>query len=79
MNKWGIQLSDLVENIVEKEKLLFTSNFSYSHNVFKSCQLLMRQNEYLWSKGLRKDPIVNFPADRSFMLYNNSQWFIYRE
>ena len=28
------------------------SNFSFSHNVFKSCLLLMRQNEYLWSKGL---------------------------
>ena len=28
------------------------SNFSFSHNVFKSCLLLMCQNEYLWSKGL---------------------------
>ena len=28
------------------------SNFSFSHNVFKSCLLLMRQNEYLWSRGL---------------------------
>ena len=28
------------------------SNFSFSHNVFKSCILLMRQNEYLWIKGL---------------------------
>ena len=37
----------------EKEKLLVTSNFFFSHNVFKSCLLLMRQNEYLWSKGLR--------------------------
>ena len=27
--------------------------FSFSHNVFKSCLLLVRQNEYLWSKGLR--------------------------
>ena len=36
----------------EKEKLLVTSNFSFSHNVFKSCHLLMCQNEYLWSKGL---------------------------
>ena len=27
-------------------------NFSFSNNVFKSCLLLMRQNEYLWSKGL---------------------------
>ena len=31
----------------EKKKLLDTSNFSFSHNVFKSCLLLMRQNEYL--------------------------------
>ena len=28
------------------------SNFSFSHDVFKSCLLLMFQNEYLWSKGL---------------------------
>ena len=46
-----IPLSDLVENIVGKgeiacyEQLLITSNFSISHNVFKSCLLLMRQNE----------------------------------
>ena len=33
--------------------ILGSSNFSFSHNVFKSCLLLMRQNEYLWSKGLR--------------------------
>ena len=36
----------------EMEKLLVTSNFSFSHNVFKSCLLLMRLNEYPWSKGL---------------------------
>ena len=34
----------------EKEKLLAMSNFSFSHYVFKSCLVLMRQNEYLWSK-----------------------------
>ena len=56
----GIQLSDRIGNIVgrgeiacyEQEKLLVMSNFSFSHNVFKSCLLLMRQNEYLWSTGL---------------------------
>ena len=37
----------------EMEKLLVTSNFSFSHNVFKTCLVLMRQNEYLWSKGLK--------------------------
>ena len=36
----------------EKEKLLLTSNFSFSHNVFKGCLFLMCQNEYLSSKGL---------------------------
>ena len=41
-----------VENIVGKEKLLITSNFSFSHNVFKRCLLLLCQNEYLWTKGL---------------------------
>ena len=50
----GIELSDRVENIVgKKEKLLIMSNFSFSHNVFKSRLLLMSQNEYLWSKGLQ--------------------------
>ena len=29
------------------------SNFYFSHNVFKNCLLLMRQNEYLWSKELK--------------------------
>ena len=36
----------------EKEKLLVMSNFSSSDNVFKSCLLLTRQNEYPWSKRL---------------------------
>ena len=36
----------------EKEKSLVTSNFSFSHSVFKSCQLLMCQNENLWSEEL---------------------------
>ena len=42
----GIQLSDWVENIVgKKEKLLVMSNFSFSHHVFKSCLILMHQND----------------------------------
>ena len=50
----GRQLSDWVENILGigeiaryKQFLLFPQFF------LKSCLLLMRQNEYLWSKGLR--------------------------
>ena len=50
----GIQLSDYsyLKTLWEKKKLPFTSNFSFSHNVFKSWLLLVRQNEYIWSKGL---------------------------
>ena len=53
MDKW--RYSNLIElkTLWEKEKLLVTSNFSFSHNVFKSCLLLMRQNDYLWSKRLK--------------------------
>ena len=51
---WANGDSYLIElkTLWEKEKLLVTSNFSFSHNVFKSCLLLMCQNEYLWSNGL---------------------------
>ena len=49
----GIQLTDWVENIAGKEEIAPYNKFLFfSHNVFKSCLLLLRQNEYLWSKGL---------------------------
>ena len=35
----------------KSKHLQVTSIFSFSHNVFKSCLVLMSQNEYLWSKG----------------------------
>ena len=54
MDKWGYSYLIELKTLREKEKLLGTSNFSFSHYVFKSCLLLMRQNEYLWSKGLIK-------------------------
>ena len=49
----GIQLSDGVEKNVEKGVIPRYGHFLSFNNVFKSCLLLMRQNEYLWSKGLR--------------------------
>ena len=52
MNQWGYNYLTEYKTLCKKEKLLVTSNFSFSHNVFKNCLLLMRQNEYLWSKGL---------------------------
>ena len=51
--KWGYNYLMDQKTLWEKEKLLVTSNFSFSHNVFNSYLLLMRQNEYLWSKGLK--------------------------
>ena len=52
MDKWGYSYLIELKTLWEMEKLLVMSNFSFSHNVFKSCLLLMCQNEYLWSKGL---------------------------
>ena len=42
----------------KKEKLLITSNFSFSDNISKNWLLLMRQNDYedLWSEGLTDGP-----------------------
>ena len=47
----------------EKEKLLITSNFSFSHGVFKRLVLQTRKNQGLFGKGLRypnpEDRILN--------------------
>ena len=43
----GDTISDLAENIVGREEI------AHYENVFNSCLLLMRQNEYLLRKGLR--------------------------
>ena len=53
MDKWGYNYLIELKTLSEKEKLLITSNFFFSHNAFKSCLLLTCQNEYLWSKGLK--------------------------
>ena len=53
MDKWGYSYLLELETLWEKEKLLITSSFSFSQNVFKSCLFLMHQKEYLWSKGLK--------------------------
>ena len=38
----------------KKEKLLVTSNFSFSHSVFKRLVLQTRKNQGLFGKGLRR-------------------------
>ena len=53
VDKWGYNYVIEYKTLWEKEKLLVTSNFSFSHNVFKSCLVLMCQNKYLWTTGLK--------------------------
>ena len=67
-----------LKTLWEKEKLLITSNFSFSSNVFKRCLLLTRQTEYVWSKGLttlEKKPFENivgkgeYAGNKHFLLF----------
>ena len=58
----GIQFSDWVENIVGKGEI--------SYNIFKSCLVLIRQNEYLWSKGLVLARADDLGSDFHSMLSN---------
>ena len=62
MDKWGYSYLIELKTLQEKEKLLVASNFSFFHNFFKSCLLLMCRNEYMWSKGLRNNlvDIINY-------------------
>ena len=50
-NENGIKFSKQVENTVGKEKLLVTSDFSFSHIVFKRLVLQTRKNQGLFGKG----------------------------
>ena len=50
--KWGSITQLSRKQCGKRKKLLIMSNLSFPHNVFKSSRVLMRQNEYLWSKGL---------------------------
>ena len=43
---------DRWKTLREKEKLLVTSNFSFSHSVFKRLALQTRKNQGLFRKGL---------------------------
>ena len=52
-NENGRKLSkQLKKTLREKEKVLVTSNFSFSHSVFKSLVQQTRKNQGLFGKGL---------------------------
>ena len=67
-DEYGRKFSKWVENTGEKEKFLVTSNFSFSHSVFKRIVLQTRKNQGLFGKGLifiHKTPVVvNHPTTR---------------
>ena len=48
----GILLSDGVENIVGNGEIARHEQFLLFPQCLKKCLLLMRQNEYLWSKEI---------------------------
>ena len=54
----------------EKEKLLESSNFSFSHSVFKRLELQTRKNQGLFGKGfffLPDDKILGLPKSKTFV------------
>ena len=52
LNKIGRKFSERVENTVGKGEIVVTSNFSFSHSVFKSFVLQTCKNQGLFGKGL---------------------------
>ena len=50
---WHFQTDTACRRQQEKEKLLFKSNFSFSHSVFKRLVLQTLKNQGLFGKGLK--------------------------
>ena len=78
MDKWVYNCLEL-KTLWEKEKLLVMSNFSFSHNVLKSYLLGMRQNEYLWSKGIKtsRDFVTKIGEQEGNMMALYRSTFLY--
>ena len=53
----GVLFSKKVKRLWEKEKLLVTSNFSFSHSVFKRPVRQTSENKGLFGKGLIKNTV----------------------
>ena len=54
VTKMIISVSDRIENIVGKGEIACTSNFSFSHNVFKRLLFQTRQMVSLCGNGLKR-------------------------
>ena len=58
-----------LKTLWEKEKLLVTSNFSFSHSVFKRLVQKTRKKQGLFGKGLTRYhtiPTFNDPEEEAF-------------
>ena len=55
-----------LKTLWEKEKLLVTSNFSFSHSVFKRLVLQTRKNQGLFGKGLNS---ILFSDESKFTIH----------
>ena len=55
----------------EKEKLLVTSNFSFSHSVFKRLVLQTRKNQGLFGKGLTYPKLEEYADDKMLFREND--------
>ena len=60
-----------LKTLWEKEKLLVTSNFSFSLSVFKRLILQTRKNQGLFGKGLNSDRFLSKRLDLTNKRYRN--------
>ena len=58
LTKMAKSSPNVLKTLWEKEKLLITSNFSFSHSVFKWLVLQTRKNRGLFGKGLKPGPML---------------------
>ena len=65
--------SSRVENTVGKEKLLVTSNFSFSHSVFKRLIMQTREKQGLFGKGLTNKSADKLTIYMNKMTYRRDQ------
>ena len=62
-----ISVFDSVENIVGKGEIACTSNFSFSHNVFKRLLSKVRQKVLLCGNGVATELLEEFSLTQMFI------------
>ena len=63
--------SNRLKTLWEKEKLLITSNFSFSHSVFKRLVLQTRKNQGLFGKGLKDERERERERERAMLTFRH--------